>query len=56
MKLKKLLMSSSSVRWSGSVVCLGGMYRFVISRCLCCVRWIFEVGISVLCMFRCCGV
>ena len=30
MKLKALVMSSSSVRWSGSVVCLGRMYRFVV--------------------------
>ena len=40
-------MSVSSVVWSGSVVCLGGIYMFDVCMCLCCDRFILIVCISV---------
>ena len=41
------VMSVSSVAWSGSVVCLGGMKMLVMCRCLCCERWILMLCNSI---------
>ena len=49
------VMSVSSVAWSGSVVCLGGMFMLDKCKCFCCDRCIFMICISVFLVFSVCG-